>query len=76
MYFNLHQAEVRICFIVRTKTSNLIYDLLRFVEAEGGTGLMGLVIKDEQETKSPGQQCFPLYSYIKALNHPTINLLR
>ena len=48
----------------------------RFVDVEGGTGLMGLVIKEDQETKAPSQQCFPLYSYIKALNHPTINLLR
>ena len=55
---------------------NLKENLYRFVEVEGGTGLMGLVIKEDQETKKPSQQCFPLYSYIKALNFPTINLLR
>ena len=40
--------------------------------------MMGLVIKEEPDTKvkNPNQQCFPLFSYIKALDFPTVNLLR
>ena len=39
---------------------------------------MGMVIKEENNKKVevPGQQCFPLFSYIMALDFPTINLLR
>ena len=50
----------------------------RFVEVKGDTSFMGLVIKEEPGTKvkSPGQQCFPLFSFIMALEFPTVNLLR
>ena len=50
----------------------------RFVEVKGDTNFMGLVIKEEPDTKvkAPGQQCFPLFSFIKALDSPTVNLLR
>ena len=40
---------------------------------------MGLVIKEEEQNtkvQNPGQQCFPLFSFIKALDFPTVNLLR
>ena len=51
----------------------------RFVEVNiEDMNFMGLVIKEEpnSKVKNPGQQCFPLFSYIKALNSPTVNLLR
>ena len=58
-------------------TSKLLsYVVCRFVDVEGDINFMGLVIKKETKTKAPGQQCFPLYSFIKALHNPTVNLLR
>ena len=53
--------------------------LCRFVDVNiEDMNFMGLVIKEESNTKvqNPGQQCFPLFSYIKALNFPIVNLLR
>ena len=50
--------------------------MFRFVDIKGDTDLMGLVMKEGTQARAPGQQCFPLYSYIMALNHPTVNLLR
>jgi len=49
----------------------------RFVEVEKDPKFMGLVIKEKPNTKVkvPVQQCFPLFSYIKALDFPTVNLL-
>ena len=52
---------------------------LRFVDVNiEDINFMGMVIREETNTKVqvPGQQCFPLFSYIKALDFPTVNLLR
>ena len=53
--------------------------MCRFVDVNiEDMNFMGLVIKEESNTEAqnPGQQCFPLFSYIKALNFPIVNLLR
>ena len=53
--------------------------VLSFVEVEEDAKFMGLVINEKSKIKKiqrPGQQCFPLFSYIMALDFPTINLLR
>jgi len=48
-----------------------------FVEVEKDINFMGLVTKEEPGSvvQVPGQQCFPLFSYLKALDYPTVNLL-
>ena len=57
--------------------NNSLY-ISSFVEVEKDINFMGLVTKEEPRSgvKAPGQQCFPLFSYIKALDYPTVNLLR
>ena len=48
----------------------------RFVDFDEDASFMGVFSKPVNEKKGPRQQCFPLFSFIKALDHPTINLLR
>lgn len=55
----------------------ILTHLLRFVEGKTGFNFMGLVIKEtDEKIQKPSLQCFPLFSYIKALDFPTVNLLR
>ena len=81
LHLFLYEAKVRISYNGEYSFFLLYFKSIlfgRFVEMMSDTYFMGSVIKEEENTKvlTPSQQCFPLFSFIKALEFPTVNLLR
>ena len=75
-----HTVTIEYAYINIYSLSHPIYEYIshRFVEVMSTIHTMGLVIKEKASTtvENPGQQCFPLFSFIKALDFPRVNLLR